>query len=102
MTITETRPEAEPATPPPAPQVPADTWLTTGDHKKIGLLFLLGGLVAVLAGCAIAALYQLPSMGDAPTVWSQPGSRLAGANVAATLVIGIPAIWIGLASFVVP
>jgi cytochrome c oxidase subunit 1 len=101
MTITETRPQAEPAAPPPVPRPATETWLTTGDHKRIGLLFLLGGLAAVLAGCVISALAALPHFGGTPDLWTRSG-RLAGANTAVTLTIGIPALWIGLATFVVP
>ena len=101
MTITETRPQAEPAAPPPVTQPVSETWLTTGDHKRIGLLFLLGGTMAVFVGCVISALAQLPHFGGTPDLWTRAG-RLAGANTAVTLTIGIPAIWIGLATFVVP
>jgi cytochrome c oxidase subunit 1 len=102
MTITETRPPA--TSRPDAAVAPTpfarETWLTTGDHKKIGLLFIYGGILALLAGCVASAVFQL--FGDTVASWTQPGSRLAGANAIASLVIGIPAIWIGLATYVVP
>src|SRR5687767_12864782 len=78
----------------------AGTWLTTGDHKRLGLLFLYGGLLAVLATCLSAALYFLKA--EAATLWTAPGSRLTGFHAAAGLVIGIPALWIGVATYVMP
>jgi cytochrome c oxidase subunit 1 len=78
----------------------AGTWLTTGDHKRLGLLFLYGGLAAVAATCVSAVLFFLKA--DAVTLWTAPGSRLAGVHAASALVIGIPALWIGLATYVMP
>lgn len=102
MTVTEAPPErAAPATPPPAP-VPAGGWLTTGDHKRLGILFVTGGLAAAVAACILAALFQLPAFGDGVDVWTSRDSRLASANVTAALVIGLPALWLGLATYVVP
>ena len=76
------------------------TWLTTGDHKRLGLLFLYGGVAAIAAACISAAIFFLRA--EAPTVWTQAGSRLTAVNAAAALVIGIPALWIGLATYVMP
>jgi cytochrome c oxidase subunit 1 len=102
MTSTLTRPraasadDAAPVRTPPA----AGTWLTTGDHKQLGLLFLTGGVLAVVAACASALLFFLKA--DAATLWTAPGSRLASLTTASALVIGVPALWIGLATYVMP
>ena len=101
MTITETRPEAAPtpdATTAAGP--PAGNWFTTGDHKRLGLLFFAGGVAALLAGCVAAVLF--PVMAEGVDLWTRPVSRLASANVTYALVIGIPALWIGLATMIVP
>ena len=81
------------------PSAPA-SWFSTGDHKRLGLLFLYGGIAAVAAACVAAAIFFLRA--EAPTFWTQPGSRLAAVSTAAALVIGIPALWIGLATYVMP
>src|SRR5687768_2173298 len=101
MTITETRPEAAP-TPAAAPAVlPAPgSWLTTGDHKQLGRLFFLGGVAALLAACVAAIAF--PGVADGVDVWTRPLARLSSANVTYALVIGIPALWIGLATMIVP
>lgn len=102
MTSTLTRPPAASpdAAAPERTSPVAGTWLTTGDHKRLGLLFLLGGVIAVVAACASALLFFLKA--DAATVWTAPASRLASLATASALVIGIPALWIGLATYVMP
>jgi cytochrome c oxidase subunit 1 len=102
MTSTLTRPRAaspDDSAPERTPPL-AGTWLTTGDHKRLGLLFLAGGVIAVVAACASALLYFLKA--DASTFWTAPGSRLASLTAASALVIGVPALWIGLATYVMP
>lgn len=103
MTLTETRPETVADDSVAAPAAPAlGNWITTGDHKRLGLLFVYGGALSVIAGCIAAALFQLPSVGDAVTAWTQGGSRIASIAVTTALVIGVPALWIGLATYVAP
>ncbi len=105
MTSTLTRPST--ATPPavsddpPAPAA-AGSWAATGDHKRLGILFMAGGLAAILAGALVALLFQLPNVNDNTRIWTGAVSRLASANVSFSLVIGIPALWIGLATYVLP
>ena len=102
MTITETRPEAaEGRGPAPAPTAP-DTWVTSGDHKRIGLLFIWIGLLALLVGAVLAGLFHLEPFGDGVDVWTGNRSTLASAAVAALFVVGLPAVWLGVATYVVP
>jgi cytochrome c oxidase subunit 1 len=102
MTSTLTRPsDASPddVAPGRGPSDPG-SGLSTGDHKRIGLAFVYGGVLALLASTASGVLFLLRS--DAATLWTAPGSRLASIDTAAALVIGIPALWIGIATYVVP
>ena len=102
MTSTLTRPPAassDDVAPVRTPPI-AGTWLTTGDHKRLGTMFLAGGVVAIAAACATALLFFLKA--DAATFWTAPGSRLSSLATASALVIGVPALWIGLATYVVP
>ncbi|MBW3556124.1 MAG: cbb3-type cytochrome c oxidase subunit I [Actinobacteria bacterium] len=104
MTSTLTRPPSatpENASSPPAP-VTTDPWAITGDHKRLGLLFMAGGLAAIVAGACAALTFQLPNINDNSRIWTGTASRLASANVSLSLVIGIPALWIGLATHVSP
>jgi heme/copper-type cytochrome/quinol oxidase subunit 1 len=77
-------------------------WVTTGDHKRIGLLLLYGGLLAILAGCVAALLFPFDDFGNGADLWTGARSRLGSATVTAALIIGIPAAWLGLATYVVP
>ncbi|MEA3077197.1 MAG: cytochrome c oxidase subunit, partial [Actinomycetota bacterium] len=56
---------------------------------------------SLLVACAAAAIFQAFGSGSAG-LWTQTGSRLASANATLALVLGIPAVWIGIASYVVP
>lgn len=76
MTITETRPDETPvedasaggpsASVPPQP-VGVAAWLLTGDHKKIGRLFIGAALVFGVAGLVIAALLGIERIDSSGT-----------------------------------
>ncbi len=102
MTLTETRPEtvADEGARPAVNML--GNWITTADHKRLGLLFLYGGALSAVAGCVAAALFQLPGVGDSVNAWTQGGSRVASIATTTALLIGVPALWIGLATYVVP
>ena len=67
----------------------------------MGILFAVGGVGSVIAGCVAAAIFLAVGEGAAD-VFVQPGSRLASAAATGAFVVGIPALWIGLATYVVP
>src|SRR6476469_6980675 len=106
MTSTLTRPS--PAAPDDDAVVPgsrrsqplAGTWLTTGDHKRLGLLFIYGGLAAVLAASISSAIFFVRA--DLPDLWTSGGIRYASVQTAVAFLIGIPALWIGLTTYVMP
>ncbi len=102
MTSTLTRPAASTSNdvglePDPAT---AGTWLNTGDHKRLGILFLGLGVVSVVAAAAAAAIYFIQAGNS--TYLGAPSSRLASITAAYALVIGVPCLWVGLATYVVP
>ena len=78
MTITDTRPDdthvadapAAPGAPsaalPPQP-VGAAAWLLTGDHKKVGRLFIGASLIYAIAGLVIAALLGIERIDSSGT-----------------------------------
>lgn len=78
----------------------AGTLLTSGDHKRLGLLFIAGGVASLLAA-AIAGLIFFAINGG-PAVWTGNQSRLSSVTTTAALVLGIPALWIGIATYVMP
>ena len=57
MTMTDVRPEVAPleAT---TTRAPAESWFTTGDHKKLGLLYLYGAMLFLVAGGVLAVLLR--------------------------------------------
>jgi heme/copper-type cytochrome/quinol oxidase subunit 1 len=70
MTILETRPDAPASEPVAAPVAaraephPVVDWLTTGDHKKIGRLFVVWALLFALADLVIGALLAFERVDD--------------------------------------
>lgn len=103
MTLTETRPAPTSASTAPSPVERGPlAWIATGDHKRLGLLFAVGGVLSLIAACAVAFLYQLPAVAGMATAFTAPSSRLSSAATAAAFVVGIPALWIGLATYVLP
>ncbi|HEX7167136.1 MAG TPA: cbb3-type cytochrome c oxidase subunit I [Acidimicrobiales bacterium] len=102
MTLTETRPSE---TTDDVVAVPVErgaaAWAVTGDHKRLGLMFAAGGVVSLIA--ALAAAFLLRVVGESPVSFTLSGdSRLASLATAGAFVIGIPALWIGLATYVMP
>ncbi len=78
MTITDTRPDDTPVADASAPSGPAmasappqvagaAAWLLTGDHKKIGRLFIGAALVYAVAGMVIAALLGIERVDSSGT-----------------------------------
>lgn len=103
MTVTEASPTSATAPAPAAPESQRDSLLDTGDHKRIGLLYLGFSLVALLAGLVAALAYPLPGVDDSVDVWTAPAeSRLGSAAVTLVFVLGIAPAWIGLATYMVP
>ena len=76
------------------------TLLTTGDHKRLGLLFLYGGVASLLAASISGLIFF--AINGGPAVWTGNQSRLSSVTTSAALIIGIPALWIGLATYVMP
>ncbi|HEX4978566.1 MAG TPA: cbb3-type cytochrome c oxidase subunit I [Acidimicrobiales bacterium] len=101
MTLTETRPAETPGgvdAPPVEHGVAA--LVATGEHKRLGLLFAAGGLASVVAALVATAIFHIDA--ELPDSFAHPGSRLTSAATVGAFVIGIPALWIGLATYVVP
>ncbi len=81
-------------------RVDTGTWLTTGDHKRLGLLFIYGGVASLLASCISGLIFF--AVNNGPAVWTGDRSRLSSVTTSTALIIGIPALWIGIATYVMP
>ena len=105
MTVLQERPVVETTagtTAPSAPSTTTDHWFDTGDHKRLGLLFIYASFLFLLASGAVAlvvgAQQASPSLGLAGNQFA----RLYGLHTQSAILLFLTAIWIGLATYVVP
>ena len=105
MTLLEERPEVEstaaPRSTPTDAGVP-DTWLTTADHKRLGLLFVYAALMFVVAGGVIGLIIGAKQVSPSFNLASDRWLRLYGLHTQMSILLFLTAIWIGLATYVVP
>ncbi len=106
MTVLQERPEVVAPAPSPSAPVPrpvgTGSWFDTGDHKRLGLMFIYAALVflivAVVAALVVGAQQASPSLGVA----ASRVARLYGLYSQSGILLFLTAIWIGLATYVVP
>src|SRR5438445_13503591 len=105
MTVTEARPEPAVA-PAPAPAVTTtpESWFTTGDHKKLGLLFLYGSLVFLVLGAALGIILrgELTEPGVQILSGQAQFDRLFSMHATVMMLLFLAPAWTGLATYVVP
>src|SRR5438309_4652586 len=103
MTLTETRPEPETtAAAPPEPVVAApESWLTTSDHKKIGILFLGFSLLFLLTG-GILALVLRGQLAEGDLIGADTYGRLFNMHATVMTTLFLAPAWVGLATYLVP
>lgn len=103
--MTETMPEVEaaPAPPPPATEPVADTVMTTGDHKRLGRLYLVVSLMFLVVGGVTGAVLGAERVDSGIDVLTSTsfGDVFTLHGVTVTFLFLLPA-WIGLATYVVP
>src|SRR6516162_5148746 len=79
-----------------------ETWLDTTEHKRLGLLFVYAALAFAIAsgvlGLVIGAKQVAPSLNLAADRWV----RLYGLHTQMSVLLFLTALWIGLATYVVP
>ncbi len=110
MTILETRPDAPAAEPVAAPTAaraqphPLVDWLTTGDHKKIGRLFVVWALLFAVADLVVGALlaFERVDGGGVQIVQADAVNQLYSYyGVTLVFCVVVPLLF-GLATAVVP
>jgi heme/copper-type cytochrome/quinol oxidase subunit 1 len=115
MTITDTRPDdthvAAASASPGAPSAPARhepvgvaAWLLTGDHKKIGRLFIGASLIYAVAGMVIAALLgieRVDSSGTQILKLNAVGQLFSLYAIGMVFLVTVP-LFLGVAICVVP
>jgi len=106
MTVLQERPVVE--APSPAPTRPAkrpgatDSWFDTGDHKRLGLLFIYAALFFLLASGIAAIVISAQAASPSLGVAASKVARLYGLHAQSGVLLFLTAIWIGLATYVVP
>ncbi|MDQ1364562.1 MAG: cytochrome c oxidase subunit [Acidimicrobiaceae bacterium] len=105
MTVLQERPDVETAVraqAAPTPPVDTDAWLNTSDHKRLGLMFIYAALFFLVASgvsaLVIGAQQASPSLGLSVSRFD----RLYGLHSQSGVLLFLTAIWIGLATYVVP
>jgi heme/copper-type cytochrome/quinol oxidase subunit 1 len=110
MTIVETRPEAPASEPVVAPAAeraephPIVDWITTGDHKKIGRLFVAWALLFAVADLVIGALLAFERIDDNGTQILKAdtiGQLYSFYSVTLIFCVVVPLLF-GLATAIVP
>lgn len=80
---------------------PARRWLGTADHKRLGVLFLVGAIVFLLAGGAASAVLRAELAQEGAQLDVQYGRVLSLHGTVTTVLFLLPA-WVGLATWLVP
>src|SRR5207302_3324980 len=103
MTVTEARPEPAVA-PAPAPAVTTtpESWYTTGDHKKLGLLFIYGSLLFLLVGAGLGVVLRAELAEPGIDIIGGQYSRLFSMHATTMALLFLAPAWIGLATYLVP
>jgi len=83
------------------PPITTSRWIATADHKRLGVMFLVGALVFLLVGGAAGAVLRTELAREGVDLDIQYGRLLSLHATVATLLFLLPA-WIGLASWLVP
>lgn len=101
MTLTETRPDEAPAPAAAAPAAPAG-WLSTADHKQLGLLYLAGALLFLVVGgvLGVALRAELSATGD--QFLGDNLFRASSMHATVTPLLFLAPLWVGLATYLVP
>ncbi|MFP5326293.1 MAG: hypothetical protein ACLGHT_02285, partial [Acidimicrobiia bacterium] len=101
MTLTETRPDAAPDQPQAVEATPVrESIFATADHKRIGRLQLVAGLLFLAVGAVLLAVAR---SGPADLgIGASAAGRAASAETTFLYVLGLPLAWLGLATVVVP
>ncbi len=104
MALTDTRPESGTgsATAPAPALARSATLLGTGDHKVIGIVYIVASLVFGVAGWIVTALWGAHQLGDQGFLSDDAATTLfSGGRLGLVLLVMVP-LMLGLATYVVP
>jgi cytochrome c oxidase subunit 1 len=105
MTLLEERPGVETAANAPsrpALVAPADNWFDTSDHKRLGLMFMYASLLFLVVSGVVALVVGAKQASPSLNVPIARVARLYGLHTQSAVLLFLTAMWIGLATYVVP
>ncbi|MDP9073377.1 MAG: cbb3-type cytochrome c oxidase subunit I, partial [Actinomycetota bacterium] len=86
----------------PALAAPADNWFDTGDHKRLGLMFIASSLLFVAVSGVVGLFAGAKQASPGLNVAAGRFARLYGLHTQSAVLLFLTALWIGLATYVVP
>jgi cytochrome c oxidase subunit 1 len=101
MTLTEA-PPAPAAREPEAPAVPAGSWFTTADHRRLGRLYIGTSLLFLLVGGAVGMLMRAELAEPGISLVGPDYGRLFSLHATVLPLLFLGPLWTGLATFIVP
>ncbi|MDQ6614287.1 MAG: cbb3-type cytochrome c oxidase subunit I, partial [Actinomycetota bacterium] len=107
MTVLQERPtaeaEAEGHTPTSAaPPVATDVWFNTADHKRLGLMFIYAAFFFLVASGVAALVIDAQQVSPSLGLAASRLARLYGLHSQSGVLLFLTAIWIGVATYIVP
>lgn len=103
MALTDTRPDTgtDPSVAPSVVPSPL-TIFGTGDHKAIGIAYVLAGAVFGVAGLIAAALASLHEIGSRSFLSASVGDQLSQVSAIGLILLVIVPMFLGLGTYLVP
>ena len=98
MTLTELSTDASPHGEAAAP---SESWLVTADHKRLGLLFLVGSLVFLVVGGVAGAMLRAELVREGLQLDLAYG-RVYSLHATVSSLLFLSAAWVGVSTWVVP
>ena len=101
MTLTEAPPEHV-ERPEPEPLPTAGSWLTTADHKRLGLLFIGAAFVFLVVGGVAGMVLRIELAEPGLSMLEDNGERIYNLHSTVAAVLFLAPLWLGLATYVIP
>ena len=103
MALTDTRPDTGTDASVAPSVVPSPlTIFGTGDHKAIGIAYVLAGAVFGVAGLIAAALASLHEIGSRSFLSASVGDQLSQVSAIGLILLVIVPMFLGLGTYLVP
>jgi cytochrome c oxidase subunit 1 len=103
MTLTETRPDHIENHPPSAPLAVAHgNWLTTADHKRIGLLYLAASILFLLVGVSLGMVMRAELAEKGVQIVGNEYGRILSMHATTMTMLFLAPLWLGLGTYLVP